>query len=465
MKKIGVCFFALQVLLLAQCDMFHTSLEDYLNEIPKELRIRGLRIRATSPAGSFTPLEALDKARSDYTIVATPGSTGYTWAIELEDPSSFCAVMSFLAPPARPAIPPAMLPAGLTALSLPIYRPNETHILTIQTANGMKKNYTITVIWAKLIDSPSEIGSTPADLAQDYYLRPGPPITLNNGWVPIGYPATSFFNGSLRGNGRTIIINSFASTTYDSQGLFGYLNNALIEDLHVRLNSVSAAPRNYAGGIAGHAQSSLIQRVRVSGNLHITTPILSGSFDVGGIAGHLTGEALIYNSVSAVNVSVAAPSYTHEPYIGGINGAIDTIAGGNIANCYATGTIDGTGHANTRAGGISGGGGNLGTLKVQNCVARNDNIIGHNDQTNYVSAQWAPGTIMTGNIYWVGTNITGSPPAPPSYATVPSYPPFPGFGGTSTAQLADPATYTGMGWDFITVWKMGSNGLPALRWE
>jgi hypothetical protein len=37
-------------------------------------------------------------------------------------------------------------------------------------------------------------------------------------------------------------------------------------------------------------------------------------------------------------------------------------------------------------------------------------------------------------------------------------------GADAVAQPAQ-SVFTGMGWDFVTVWKMGGNGYPALKWE
>jgi hypothetical protein len=454
MKKIGVCFFALQVLLLAQCDMFQTSLETYLEEIPRELRLSGLRI--TSLAGSFTSLETLDNERSDYTIVATPGSTAYT-LIAIPEDSSSVVTMPLLATPTRITIPSAELPSGLP--SFWSYPPNETHAFTVQAANGPQKTYTVTIIWAELIDHPAKMRDDPA---QDYYLRPGSPITLS-AWAPI---ATTGFTGSLRGNGRTIIINSFlcpAAPNDDNHGLFAFLDNALIEDLHVHLNDTEVNAK-WSGGIAGEADGSLIQRVRVSGGLWVNILGVTGtSIDAGGIVGHLSSDSLIYNSVSTVNVSADVyAGFTGDPYIGGINGAIDVSTGGNIVNCYATGTIDGTGHSNTRAGGINAGGGGNGVLKINYCVARNNLIkaglpLGN---ANYVSAQWSNTLGVIGNLYWDGTNLVGIPYAgttvPPSSEILTAR--------RSSAELSNPATYTGMGWDFTNVWHM-SGGLPALWWE
>jgi hypothetical protein len=281
-----------------------------------------------------------------------------------------------------------MLPAGLP--SYLGYRPNTTETFTVQ-ASGISKEYTVTVIWAKLIDHPDEMRT---DLAEDYYLKPGPPIDVY-AWSPIG---PGGFSGSLRGNGRTIVIHSFLlplPPNNGHHGLFGVLENALIEDVHVHLNGIVTVNAKYAGAIAGEASGSLIQRVRVSGGLGVNITNVTGtSIDAGGIVGHLSNESLIYNSVSTVNVSANVYSaFGGAPYIGGINGAIFS-DGGNIVNCYATGTIDGTGHANTRAGGINAGGYSAGTLQIRFCVARNDSIkAGPSGNANYVSAQWGDSLI------------------------------------------------------------------------
>jgi hypothetical protein len=470
--KISFKYFFLlaAVLCLSACNLFQNSLSKYLLEYPAELRIKNLFVEATLslPPDKFQyPLEPLGEGRSDYTCVVNPDFLigPFVLNCSVEDPSS--SINSGLpgAPLNQMIFTTSPPPLTIKGQSVGTYTANSTLLIIVQAANGIQKTYTITIIWARLIDNVAGLNEMRTHPTWDYYLRPGPPITLN-AWTPI---ASGGFSGTLRGNGRTIIINSFvrpAAPNNGNHGLFDKLTNALIEDLHVQLNNTEVNAK-WAGGIAGEATGSLIQRVRVSGGLwvHITN-VTGTSIDAGGIVGHLSNQALIYNSVSTVDVSATIYSgFGGDPYIGGINGAIDTSTGGNILYCYATGAINGTGNTRTRTGGISGGGGGAGALKVQYSVARNTSVIGYTNQTNYVSAQWSGITGAAGNLYWQGMYFQGTPP-PSSYETIPSLP-FPGSGGKSAADLSNPATYYFSGsdyWDFTNVWKM-SGGYPVLIWE
>jgi hypothetical protein len=40
-----------------------------------------------------------------------------------------------------------------------------------------------------------------------------------------------------------------------------------------------------------------------------------------------------------------------------------------------------------------------------------------------------------------------------------------GMDGQGTTQKPDRSVYEGLGWNFNSVWKMGGDGYPHLRWE
>jgi hypothetical protein len=40
-----------------------------------------------------------------------------------------------------------------------------------------------------------------------------------------------------------------------------------------------------------------------------------------------------------------------------------------------------------------------------------------------------------------------------------------GFDGADCTAQPDQSVYTGLGWDFSTVWKMGGEGYPVLQWQ
>jgi hypothetical protein len=438
-------------LLVNGCDLFQTSLADYLRDFPAELRLDSLR--AVHDAQIFYPLEALEPGRDAFTIMVTP-KTGIGIALY----ASATDASSTINLPA-----PWLLPARPTPVVEGIqnywkYRDNEEKQITVTAASGVSKTYTVTIVWAKLIDDPAEING---DLSQDYYLKPGPPLELSSGWLPIGaaadYASYTAFSGSLRGNGRTLRLRSFRppSGYATEQGLFGKISQAWIEDLHVQLDGAISAGAKNTGGLAGTADESVIQRVKVSGVIRNT---YSGTeANTGGITGSLA-KTLIRNSISAVEVS-GTLSYTgagnarEHFYMGGITGS--QVSGGYVFYSYASGTI--TALSPATVGGISGGGGAGSDTNIKGCVTVSPRLNAlSSGRVNYILGQWDGPTMAahnTGNYYYDQIDKTGTDAAP-YYIT-----------GTAKTggDLRQQSTYVSLGWDFTSVWKM--NGYPALIWE
>ena len=122
---------------------------------------------------------------------------------------------------------------------------------------------------------------------------------------------TKKFNGTFDGNGHTIKLE-IENAADHYQGAFAYIGTSGVVKNLITAGSVTlAANKNYAGGIAGMCEGTILN----CGN----TANITGSRQIGGIAGQLgdRGEAL-------------------------------------IQNCYNTGDINGTATRKTAAGGIAG---------------------------------------------------------------------------------------------------------------
>jgi hypothetical protein len=451
LKKQIVSFSIAAALLVSGCDLFQTSLAGYLRDFPVELRLDSLW--AEHNAQLFYPLEALEPGRDTFTIVVTP-KTGIGIALHAaaHDPSTVGLPPPWLVP-TRPT------PAVEGIQNYWKYRDDEKKQIIVTTANGVSKTYTVTIIWAKLIDNPAEING---DLSQDYYLKPGPPIDLPSGWLPIGaaadYASYTAFSGSLRGSGRTLRLRDFKPPLgyAAEQGLFGKLSQAWIEDLHVQLDASVPAGAKNAGGLAGTAAESVIQRVKVSGG--ISNAYLGTEVNTGGITGSLANKSLIRNSISMVNVSgtlnyTGAGNAWEQFYMGGISGSL--AAGGHIFNSRAGGTV--TAFSPATVGGVSGGGGAGPNTDIKGCAVLSPRLSAlPSGRVNYILGQWdGPTTAAhnTNNFYYDQIDKTGTDAAP-YYIT-----------GTAKtdAQLRQQSTYVSLGWDFAFVWKM--NGYPALIWD
>ncbi|MDR0390219.1 MAG: hypothetical protein LBH73_09115, partial [Spirochaetaceae bacterium] len=130
--------------------------------------------------------------------------------------------------------------------------------------------------------------------------------------------------------------------------------------------------------------------------------------------------------------------------------------GGNITGCYSTGTVSGAEYVGGIAGYIYSG-------YITNCAALNPTVTALTSGAGRVVGDIYGSGSSSGNIAYAGMT--------------------PGDGGVtfttdtrnagtgkSAGDLSTKAAYTGLGWDFDTVWEMGpGNGtysnLPILKWQ
>ncbi|MCL2721302.1 MAG: hypothetical protein FWD47_08190 [Treponema sp.] len=132
-------------------------------------------------------------------------------------------------------------------------------------------------------------------------------ITLSN-WTP-----PSNFTGKLYGNGHTITINNFSSST--NIGLLGVADDALVRDLHIEYPNTSITGSTNFGGITGEMRgTSRIENSIVSGAIN------GSATNIGGIVGSLT-NGTIENSYSSVNINYTRSGNSDNPIrIGGFVG-------------------------------------------------------------------------------------------------------------------------------------------------
>jgi hypothetical protein len=446
-KSLSLVLLAWILFLCCGCDLFQVSLADYLEQSPAELRLSDVWIEYNG--GQYRPEEAI-RDQNHFTIFVTPFSlddsgTQINLKALPENPSSKVVVeapnwySSGRALNAQTVFNLSLQPAYKNFNS---YRKDTQKTIKV-SFNGITKSYTVRIIWAVPINHPSEI-----TVDQDYYLKPGPAITLDN-WTPIGRP----FRGSVRGNGRTIKISGFS--TAPSEGLFGELDRAVIEDLTIILDDSGGPARaNGAniGALAGKATESLIQRIRVSGALYNNYE-WGADNNVGGIVGSLDSKAAVYNCISTINIEAKSSRALANFFVGGIAGKVQT-AGGLIINCYAAGNIA----ADTPAslGGIAGGGGaSAGLTDVNGCVSFSPVLHAQaSGRVARILAQWDDPSTAALNYFQsdLSLSISGTSSALNINGT-----------GKTLNELKQQSVYTGLGWDFNAVWNMGSDGFPALR--
>lgn len=186
-----------------------------------------------------------------------------------------------------------------------------------------------------------------------------------NNWTPIGnsrYP----FKGVFLGNGYSI--SSFEIKSGDFAGIFGYINNAVIDGLSVTdfvidINHSNASTEYlYVGVIAAHASNTksspacVISRCAVTDGT-VTVKSATSSICAAGIVGNVDaskGSVTIQNCFSDTDIS--ATSQEKSVYAGGIAAkmSMDADSSTLIENCYSLGQVYGSAKASCFAGGIAG---------------------------------------------------------------------------------------------------------------
>ncbi len=155
-----------------------------------------------------------------------------------------------------------------------------------------------------------------------------------NTWNPIGISSTYYFAGTFEGNNYSITgmyIPCVGLQEY--RGLFGYGNNAVINNISVEKTLVSAY--RYAGGIVGYAKNSKIEGCRHDGKISAV------ALCSGGIVGAIEGGTVEFCHNNG-KVSVASMNSC-----GGIAGYCSSI---ELFACYNHATVNGL----EKTGGIAG---------------------------------------------------------------------------------------------------------------
>ena len=146
------------------------------------------------------------------------------------------------------------------------------------------------------------------------------------GFVPIGNSSNQF-NGTFNGNSDTIsnLYINLPNTT--DAGLFGYTNNATINNVSV---SGTATLENIAGLLGGQVDSTTLNNVSSSGTIYTTANAASVNA-IGGLIGNLYLGTLS-NAYSSVNIIMSNGGNQ----TGGLIGKTDTAT---INDVYSSGSI------------------------------------------------------------------------------------------------------------------------------
>ena len=293
------------------------------------------------------------------------------------------------------------------------------------------------------------------------------------GFDPIG-DGSEDFSGYFNGNQYTITdltINRGSSA--EEVGLFGEVDSALIESVH--LESVTISGNNSVGALAGYLEEDVtIQNASMNGSVSGTTEtggligsntestvkrasakgIVTGSDSVGGLVGQNLGGVVTQSSSNAAvtatgeeqggdsarggglvggnfNDGIINKSYATGNVTGGKAGGItgENYDGSRVANTYAAGNVDGRSERST--GGVSG-----------------DNI-GSCPFVNEQQCEGFEASTITDS-YW-DTEATGQSTSEGDAV------------GLTTAEMTGSAAETNMAeFDFGSTWQTQSDGYPIL---
>ena len=209
-------------------------------------------------------------------------------------------------------------------------------------------------------------------------------LSAYGNWTPIGSEDTPF-RGTFEGNYHTIRNLTITNATQEYQGLFGWakgiIQNVLVSNANISVTYPNAAVGTIVGRNDGIVQNCAMLGGSVRGNVY-----------VGGIVGCNISMSM---SMGTVQNCYATGSVTGTgESAGGIVGG----NGGTVRNCYATGSVTGTGN---NAGGVAG----IATGKTENCVALGVVVSDATNVNRVVGAGGSEG--LKNNYAWSGMKANG----------------------------------------------------------
>jgi hypothetical protein len=309
------------------------------------------------------------------------------------------------------------------------------------------------------------------------------------------YASDYAFAGGICGSGSGSISNchntgdvsasAYASYSAFAGGICGSDSGSISNCHNTGDVSASAYDSAYAGGICGSGSDSdydSISNCHNTGNVSASasnSAYAYASAYAGGICGSYSDS--ISNCHNTGDVSASAPDYDYaggicgsdydsisncyntgdvsaSDYAGGICGSYSYPYSYSISNCYNTGIIsaDTESQAPAYAGGIVGYGDSEGT--VSGCASLGAYIYTNGYLDGYPMHSFILGAgFYTGSDNIARDDIVGSPTI--TTVLVHTYDP-------ATYVFYEQSTYTNIGWDFNSTWKIApGGGLPVLAWQ
>ena len=205
----------------------------------------------------------------------------------------------------------------------------------------------------------------------------------NRPWTPIGN-SSNRYNGIFDGNGKTIKGLYFYDENAEGVGLFGYIGtNGQVKAVTLTNSTITGS--GDVGGIAGH------NRGIITGCVNNAVVSSSESSNVGGIAGYNYGTVEMCGNTGKITSGLNTA--------GGIAGRNS----GTIRNCYNTGDVYAE---NIDAGGIAGL--NLGLSTVEYCWSTGKGTAGYDYQGGIAGKNGGTVQYCYATQYPIGNNSDGT---------------------------------------------------------
>lgn len=247
-----------------------------------------------------------------------------------------------ITPPAAPSLPTALEYAEASPVAAPgtDYVVDDTNkILTVSTTKGAawwSANGANYLDYTVILDADIDVSA----------FR----------WTPVGSFAHAF-TGSFDGQGHSISgLTVNVTEMYDlCAGLFGNVNNAMIQNLCIASGGVRASNTYnicHAGSLAGYVYRSTIINCGNRADVYGVNAEVSGTGHVivGGLAGSVIDSTII-NSYNTGNVRAMGSSGVTAAYACGLVGSLSA---GSLVNCYNAGSLSASEAQENYAAGFAG---------------------------------------------------------------------------------------------------------------
>jgi hypothetical protein len=293
--------------------------------------------------------------------------------------------------------------------------------------------------------------------------------STNNTYLPIiGGLAGAAYNTVISGVTSSVAVSAHSNRGENyvhAGGLAGnspggsISNSSAAGDVTVTYSHYySAAQPVVVGGLVGMVDGTAISSSSATGKVMLKKQPGSYYVHAGGLAGRIHNGGTITDSYTLSEIRIHADLKNNGAYpaYSAVGGLAGSISGSIITKCYAAGAII-EDPANSKIGGTAYAGGLVGFSNggtVQNSAAIIPSLpnIGGTGKHRIAGASsgslirnFAKNSMANGGANIGENNLDGL--------------------AKTDAELKIESTYTGLNWDFSTVWKMPAAGYPIFQWQ